>query len=133
MQVIFALVNCQRAGTFREIDLDYPFSFDHQREVKKDATIDFGGGIWKVGKFPKDTVTVCFIVKKRIMIFKDKEKLWECHLIECLILHVPKVLLWWLHQSYFGGHVSLFLVLSLDINLKYNIINLRIREEFFKV
>ena len=31
-------------------------------------------------KFPKDKVTVCFIPEKKIMIFKDKQKLWEYHL-----------------------------------------------------
>ena len=63
-----------------EIDLDYVFSLHYQRKVKKDGTISFGGRRWKVGKFPKDTVTVCFIPKKKIMIFKDKQKLWEYHL-----------------------------------------------------
>lgn len=63
-----------------EIDLDYVFSIHHQRKVKKDGTISFGGERWKVGKFPKDAVTVCFIPKKKIMIFKDKQKLWEYHL-----------------------------------------------------
>jgi len=63
-----------------EIDLDYAFSLHYQRKVKKDGTISFGGERWKVGKFPKDTVTVCFIPKKKIMIFKDKQKLWQYHL-----------------------------------------------------
>jgi len=63
-----------------EIDLDYVFSLHYQRKVKKDRTISFGGERWKVGKFPKDTVTVCFIPKKKIMIFKDKQKLREYHL-----------------------------------------------------
>jgi len=63
-----------------EIDLDYVFSLHYQRKVKKDGTISFGGERWKVGKFPKDTVTVCFIPKKKIMIFKDKQKLREYHL-----------------------------------------------------
>lgn len=31
-------------------------------------------------KFPKDTVTVCFIPEKKIMIFEDKQKLWEHYL-----------------------------------------------------
>ena len=63
-----------------EIDLDYVFSLHYQRKVKKDETISFGGERWKVGKFPKDRVTVCFIPKKKIMIFKDKQKLREYHL-----------------------------------------------------
>ena len=63
-----------------DIDLDYVFSIHHQKKVKKDRTISFGGERWKVGKFPKDTVTVCFIPKRKIMIFKDKQKLWEYHL-----------------------------------------------------
>lgn len=63
-----------------EIDLDYVFSLHYERKVKKDGTISFGGKRWKVGKFPKDTVTVCFIPGKKIMIFKDKQKLWEYHL-----------------------------------------------------
>lgn len=63
-----------------EIDLDYVFSLHYQRKVKKDRTISFGGERWKVGKFPKDTLTVCFIPKKKIMIFKDKQKLREYHL-----------------------------------------------------
>ena len=63
-----------------EIDLDYGFSLHYQRKVKKDGTISFGGKRWKVGKFPKDTVTVCSIPGKKIMIFKDKQKLWEYHL-----------------------------------------------------
>jgi len=64
----------------QEIDLDYVFSIHYQRKVKKDATISFGGERWKVGKFPKNVVTVCFIPKKKIMIFKDKQKLREYHL-----------------------------------------------------
>jgi len=63
-----------------EIDLDYVFSLHYQRKVKKDGTISFGGKRWKVGKFPKDTVTVCSIPGKKIIIFKDKQKLWEYHL-----------------------------------------------------
>lgn len=63
-----------------EIDLDYVFSLHYQRKVKKDGTISFGGKRWKVGKFPKDKVTVSFIPGKKIMIFKDKQKLWEYHL-----------------------------------------------------
>ena len=63
-----------------EIDLDHVFSVHYQRKVKKDGTISFGGKRWKVGKFPGKVVTVCFIPERKIMIFKDKQKLWEYHL-----------------------------------------------------
>lgn len=62
------------------IDLDYVFSLHYERKVKTDGTISFNARKWKVGKFPKDKVTVFFIPEKKIMIFKDKQKLWEYHL-----------------------------------------------------
>jgi len=57
-----------------EVDLDYVFSLHYERRVKKDGTISFRAKRWKV------MVTVCFIPEKKIMIFKDKQKLWEYHL-----------------------------------------------------
>jgi len=44
-----------------EIDLEYVFSLHYEKKVKKDGTIIFGGRRWKVGKFRKDKVTVCFL------------------------------------------------------------------------
>ena len=63
-----------------EVDLDYVFSLHYERKVKKDGTISFMGKRWKIGKFPGKVVTVCFIPDKKIMIFKDDQKLWEYHL-----------------------------------------------------
>jgi len=63
-----------------EVDLDYIFSLHYERKVKKDGTISFMGRRWKIGKFPGRIVTVCLIPDKKIMIFKDDQKLWEYHL-----------------------------------------------------
>ena len=62
------------------IDLNHAFSLHYERKVKTEPAISFNARGWKVGKSPQDKVTVCFIPEKKIMIFKEKQKLWEYHL-----------------------------------------------------
>jgi len=54
--------------------------FTMREELKKDGIISFGVKKWKIGKFPKEMVNIFFIPEKKIMIFKDEQKLWEYHL-----------------------------------------------------
>lgn len=63
-----------------DMDLDYAFSLHYLRKVKKDGTISFKGKPWKIAKYPGEWVEVCSIPEKKIMIYKDKQKLWEYHL-----------------------------------------------------
>jgi ribosomal protein S4 len=61
-------------------DLDAIFSLQYKRKVKKDGTISYKGRVWKVGRFPEQEVTVCFIPDKKIIVLKDEQKIGEFHL-----------------------------------------------------
>lgn len=62
------------------IDLDWVFSLHYERSVQKDGTLGFQGKQYKVGRYPGQRVTVCFIPDKKIMIYKDVNKICEYHL-----------------------------------------------------
>lgn len=61
-------------------DLETIFSLQHQRKVKKDGVITYNGKIYKLGRFPNEKVTVCFIPNKKIVVLKDDKKIGEFHL-----------------------------------------------------
>ena len=65
---------------FEEIDSDCVFSIHCQRKARKGATIILAGKRLKVGEFSRDTATVSFVPRRKIMIVKDKQKLCEYHL-----------------------------------------------------
>lgn len=58
-------------------NLELIFSLQYPRRVRKDGTIQFSGRFWKVGRYVGQTVTVCLIPQKKIVILKDNQKLWE--------------------------------------------------------
>lgn len=62
------------------IDLDEVFSIHVSRSVKKDGTVTFKGREYKIGRFPGEQVTVCFVPQVKIMIYKGKDKVGEYHL-----------------------------------------------------
>ena len=62
------------------IDLERVFSIHDTRSVKKDGMITFKGKEYKVSRHAGQEVTVCLIPEKKIMIYKDKDKLCEYHL-----------------------------------------------------
>jgi transposase InsO family protein len=61
-------------------DLDYIFSLQYERTVKKDGTISFQGRRLKIGRFPCQKVTMCLLPGKKIIILKDGQKIYEEHL-----------------------------------------------------
>jgi len=61
-------------------DLEVIFSLQEERTVKKDGTISFLGRLWKVGQFPGQKVTVCYLPGSKLIVIKDRQRLWEYHL-----------------------------------------------------
>ncbi|MFN3476642.1 MAG: hypothetical protein ACK4Z6_03685, partial [Candidatus Methylomirabilales bacterium] len=61
-------------------DLEVIFSLQQERTVKKDGTISFLGRTWKVGAFPGQQVTVCYLPGSKLIVVKDRQRLWEYHL-----------------------------------------------------
>jgi len=62
------------------IELERVFSIHDTISVKKDEMITSKGKEYKVGRHAGQEVTVCLIPEKKIMIYKDKDKLCEYHL-----------------------------------------------------
>lgn len=67
-------------GLDGSIDLDWVFSHHYERTVKKDGTLSFNGRRYKVGRYPREKVTVCLILDKKLMIYKGIDKICEYHL-----------------------------------------------------
>jgi len=63
-----------------KINLDRIFSLHYERRIKKDGTLLFRGKEYKVGRYPGDRVTVCFIPDKKLMVYKGENKICEFHL-----------------------------------------------------
>ena len=61
----------------RGVKLDWIFSLQYPRLVRRDGTIQFAKKAWKVGKYMGQKVTVCLIPLKKIVIIKNNQKLWE--------------------------------------------------------
>jgi len=61
-------------------DLEGIFSLQEERTVKKDGTIRFLGQLWKVGQFPGQKITVCYLPDIKLIIVKGQQRLWEYHL-----------------------------------------------------
>jgi len=62
-----------------KIDLDAIFSLHFQRTVYNDGTFKFQGRTYKLGQFPGSKVTIGFIPGKKLMAFKDNQKIWQYH------------------------------------------------------
>lgn len=61
-------------------DLDAIFSLHFQRTVYNDGTFKFQGKIYKLGQFPGRKITVAVIPGRKLMAFKDNQKIWQYHL-----------------------------------------------------
>lgn len=61
------------------IDLDAIFSLHFQRTVYNDGTFKFQGKTYKLGQYPGSEVTVGFIPGKKLMVFKNNQKIWQYH------------------------------------------------------
>lgn len=62
------------------LDLDWVFSLHYERTVQKDGTLDFYGKHYKVGRYPRQRVTVSLIPDSKIMFYKGTNKICEYHL-----------------------------------------------------
>jgi hypothetical protein len=60
-------------------DLEAIFSLHFQRTVYNDATFKFQGKTYKLGQFPGRKITVGFVPGRKLMVFKDNQKIWQCH------------------------------------------------------
>jgi len=60
-------------------DLDAVFSLHFQRTVYNDGTIKFQGKTYKLGRYPGSKITVGFIPGKKLMAFKNNQKIWQYH------------------------------------------------------
>jgi len=61
-------------------DLEVIFALHAERTVKKDGTVSFQGRPWKVGRFPGQTITVCYRPAGKLILVKDGQRVWEYHL-----------------------------------------------------
>lgn len=61
----------------QDIDLDAIFSLHFQRTVYNDGTFKFQGRTYKLGQFPGSKVTIGAIPGKKLMAFKDNQKIWQ--------------------------------------------------------
>ena len=59
------------------IDLDDIFSLHFQRTVYHDGTIKFQGKTYKLNQFPGNKITAAFVPGKKLMAFKDNQKIWQ--------------------------------------------------------
>lgn len=59
------------------VDLDDIFSLHFQRTVYNDGTFKFHGRTYKLGQFPGSKITVAAIPGKKLMAFKDNQKIWQ--------------------------------------------------------
>lgn len=60
-------------------DLEAIFSLHFQRTVYNDGTFKFQGRTYKLGQFPGRKITVAFVPGKKLMAFKDNQKIWQYH------------------------------------------------------
>jgi len=63
----------------QDIDLEAVFSLHFQRTVYNDGTFKFQGKTYKLGQFPGRKITVAFVPGKKLMAFKDDQKIWQYH------------------------------------------------------
>ena len=63
----------------RAVDLDDIFSLHFQRTVYNDGTFKFQGKTYKLGQFPGSKITVAAIPGKKLMAFKNNQKIWQYH------------------------------------------------------
>lgn len=60
-------------------DLDAIFSLHFQRTVYNDGTFKFQGRTYKLGQFPGRKITIATVPGKKLMAFKDNQKIWQYH------------------------------------------------------
>jgi len=63
----------------QDIDLEAVFSLHFQRTVYNDGTFKFQGKTYKLGQFPGRKITVAIVPGKKLMAFKDNQKIWQYH------------------------------------------------------
>lgn len=71
---------CKLRPLPEDIDLDAIFSLHFQRTVYNDGTFKFQGRTYKLGQFPGRKITVAFVPGKKLMAFKDNQKIWQYYL-----------------------------------------------------
>ena len=65
----------------QNIDLDAIFSLHFQRTIYNDGTFKFQSRTYKLGQFPGRKITVAFFPGKKLMAFKDNQKIWQYHFV----------------------------------------------------
>jgi hypothetical protein len=63
-------------------DLDAIFSLHFQRSVYNDGTFKFQGKTYNLRQYPGKEITIGVIPGKKIMAFKDNQKIWQYHFSE---------------------------------------------------